>query len=403
MTPEDLDFLVGEDGRRLTALAGSLDWSPAARVASTAAVRAADAEHAAAAVDLVTSRARARGRIRGAESMLLTDEAVQQATAWPVAAARAARLAGRDVHDLTCSVGAELNELVRCEGMGAVSGSDLDPLRARMAALNVPAATVGVGDALAPPAGDAVLLADPARRTGGRRVHDPAALAPPLPELLAVTAGRDVAIKCAPGLDTSVLDHDGEVELVSLDGGVREACLWSASLAGGVGRRATILRTVGGPSGVEDAAAIRSETVTDLDPDDAEPDPEADAMIVDPDGAVVRAGLVRHWARRHGLRQLDPRVAHLTGPRIPEGYTGFDVLARHRVDRRELRRALRELDCGSLEILVRGVDVDPDGLRRSLAPKGSRPLALVVTRIGRAGVAFVCGPRRGPDQSDGAR
>ena len=82
-----------------------------------------------------------------------------------------------------------------------------------------------------------------------------------------------------------------------------------------------------------------------------------------------------------------------TGPAIPAGYSGFEVLERCRLDRKELRRVLRDLDCGSLEILVRGVDVDPDVLRKSLALKGSRPLSLVVTRIARSAVVFVCGPR----------
>src|SRR5699024_3499809 len=141
-------------------------------------------------------------------------------------------------------------------------------------------------------------------------------------------AARDHVLKCAPGLDTSLLDHRGEVEVVSLDGSVREACLWSEGLSGGVGRRATVVRT--GPAGqpgpwgepviTAEGVAVHVEEVTDGDDDDVDVDGEPERFIVDPDGAVVRAGLVRHWARRHGLRQLDSRIAHLTGARIPAGY-----------------------------------------------------------------------------------
>lgn len=404
MTPEDLDFLLTDAGGALLEAAAGLDFSRASSVASTAALRRVDPVHAAAAIDVVAARARAAGRLRGAQTMLLTGEAVQQATAWPVAALRARRLSGRDVHDVTCSVGSELSELVRTADR--VVGSDLDPVRARMAAHNVPDALVCVADALAPPTRDTVVVADPSRRAGGRRVHDPAKLSPPLPALLETVAARDYVLKCAPGLDTSVLDHRGEVEVVSLDGVVREACLWSEGLSGGVRRRATVVRTgsVGrpGPWGepliTADGVAVHVEEVTDGDDDDVDVDGEPERFIVDPDGAVIRAGLVRHWARRHGLRQLDARIAHLTGPRIPAGYSGFEVLRRCRLDRKELRRVLRDLDCGSLEILVRGVDVDPDVLRRSLALKGSRSLALVVTRIERSAVVLVCGPRtRGHD------
>ncbi len=64
-----------------------------------------------------------------------------------------------------------------------------------------------------------------------------------------------------------------------------------------------------------------------------------------------------------------------------------------------LRKALASYDCGSLEILVRGLDVDPDSLRKRLKLKGSRPLALVLTRIGRKGVGFVCEPASGRAES----
>ena len=63
-------------------------------------------------------------------------------------------------------------------------------------------------------------------------------------------------------------------------------------------------------------------------------------------------------------------------------------------DERRLRQALSALDCGPLEILIRGVRVDPDALRRRLRPTGRQPLSVVITRIGagRAGrsAAFVC-------------
>src|SRR5699024_1041436 len=174
-------------------------------------------------------------------------------------------------------------------------------------------------------------------------------------------------------------------------------CLWSPGLSSGVRSRATVIRS-GAPDGpapwgppplVTEGVALHVEEVTDLDDDEVDALPEPDRYIVEPDGAVVRAGLVRRWARR----QRRPLLDHLTGPESPVGHTGFEVLRRCRLDRKELRRELRERDCGSLEILVRGVDTDPDALRRSLSLRGTRALALVVTRIGRSAVVLVCGPR----------
>ena len=93
---------------------------------------------------------------------------------------------------------------------------------------------------------------------------------------------------------------------------------------------------------------------------------------------------------------LDERIAYLTGDRIPAGHTGAEFVAQLPLKKmKDVKRLLRELDCGSLEILVRGVDVNPDKLRKQLKLGGKRPLTLVCTRIGTAGVALVCGPRVG--------
>ena len=394
MHDDDVAYILSPQGIDAVSWALTLDFSPRTRVASAAKVRERFPKHFSAVIEVATARAKAAGKLRDCDDWILTTESVEQATPWRVAQHRAERLAGRAVHDLTCSVGAELAELVRVSEK--VSGSDLDPVRVAMASANVPDAHVTVADALDPETiaahPDTVFIADPARRAAGKRLSDPSQLLPPLPGLLAALEGHEFAIKCAPGLDFDALEHAGEVEVTSLDGGVREACLWSPALSDGVRRRATVLHS--GRSGDDPW----SETITDLDPqiDAVPPDANApaDRYIVEPDGAIVRSGLVRHWAHRHGLRQLDPRIAHLTGPEIPAGYSGFEVLERSTLDVKKLRSRLRALDCGSLEILVRGVDKDPDILRKKLAPKGSRPLALVVTRLADRGVAFICDARR---------
>lgn len=312
---------------------------------------------------------------------LFTDEALQQATAAPVAAHRAGRLAGAVVHDATCSVGTELAALR--DTAAFVLGSDVDEVRLAMARHNVPDVALCRADALRPVSRDAVVLLDPARRSGGRRRFDPGAYTPPLDALLEAYRGRATVVKCAPGIDFDAvrrLGFDGEIEVTSAGGSVREACLWSAPLADpGVRRRASVLD--------------RGEVVTDADPDDC-PTGRPGRWIVDPDGAIVRGGLVRHYGTRHGLWQLDPDIAYLSGDRLPAGVRGFEVLDELPLREKALRQALSAHDCGALEIMVRGVDVDPDGLRRRLRPHGAGPLSLVITRIGSGAaertVVFLC-------------
>ena len=340
-------------------------------------------------VETVLLRRRAAAKLAelpGTDRWLFTDEALQQASAAPVALHRSKRLRGKFVHDVTCSIGTELAALR--DSAARLVGSDIDAVRLAMARYNLgDGVDLCRADALRPITRDAVVVADPARRSGGRRRFDPRDYQPALDDLLAAYRGRDLVVKCAPGVDFDALGRlgfTGEIEVTSYRGSVREACLWSAGLAEpGVRRRASILD--------------RGEQVTDAEPDDCPVRPVG-RWIVDPDGAVVRAGLVRQFAARQGLWQLDPNIAYLSGDNLPVGLRGFEVLEHLAFDERRLRRALTALDCGSLEILIRGVEVDPDALRRRMTLRGNASLSVVITRIGAGaaahGTAFICRPSR---------
>ncbi|HVV12955.1 THUMP-like domain-containing protein [Amycolatopsis sp.] len=379
-SPSDVAFLRSAGGERALAACAELPLTDKTRIADVAAARKLFGEHASAVLETVVLRRKAAIKLDRTD-WLLTSDALQQASASAVARHRASRLAGRDVHDVTCSIGADLAELAKAARR--CLGSDVDSVRLAMAQVNCPGVPLVRADALHPVSRETVIVADPARRDSRGRRWRPEDFAPPLDRLVEAYAGRDLAVKCAPGLDWSGMPWAAEVELVSLDGMVREACLWSAGLAT-AGRRATVLRSDG-----------TQWTVTDRDPDDvgaAEPG----EWIVDPDGAVVRAGLVKHYGARHGLWQLDERIAYLTGDEPPPGVRAFRILEHGPYSEKSLRAALKRREVGRLEILVRGVDVDPDALRKRLKPRGPAEVTVVLTRIGRSPVAFLCEASRIP-------
>lgn len=377
----DVAFLRSTQGVAALRALAALPLTDSSRLSDATAARTLVGERFAAALETAVLRRRAAAKLVAPQTWLLTEAALQQASPTVVARQRALRLRGRDVHDVTCSVGADLVELAavahRCVG------SDLDEVRLAMAAGNCAAhdvaPTLARADALAPVTRGTAVVADPARRDeGGNRRWRPEALVPPLTELVSGYAGRELAIKCAPGLDFAAVPWADEIELVSLDGVVRESCLWTGSLAtAGITRRATVL------------AKDRPQwTITDADPDDC-PVREVGEWLVDPDGAVVRAGLVRQYAARHGLAQLDPRIAYLTGDTPPPG-RAFQVFDHGRYSEKRLRALVARHDIGVLEILVRGLPVRPDELRRRLKLAGDRSASVVLTRIGDVPMAFLC-------------
>lgn len=378
---DEVAFLAAH-ADEIAAAADGLALTRATMLSDAEALRQRFGEHGRAVTELTQARRSATAGGKFPAHWLTDLDAAQQATPQVVAAHRARRLRrtlgdGALVHDVTCSVGTEGASIDK-EGLRYL-GSDLDAVRLRMARHNLgDSAWLAQADATVPVSrGADAIVADPARRAGGRRITHPDQLLPPLPDLLAAWPGQELAVKCAPGLDFS--GWEGLVSLVSVDGGVKEACLYTPGLAEGLRREAVVI--------------TRGETdrITDVEPDGVGAGAPG-RFLVDPDGAVVRAGLVRHYAHREGLWMLDERIAYLTGDRIPAGRGGFEIL--EVVPLKKLKAALAGRDVGSLEILVRGVDVDPDALRRKLKLKGKASLAVVCTRIGAQGVALVCGPRQ---------
>lgn len=394
---DEVDFLARNRAAIATS-AESLELTKASTMADMDSLRKEYGEYSRAVAELTSARRagvrthKFPGLAESATEFLVDTDSIQQATPHSVAQFRAQELAAlgiNQVHDVTCSVGFEGAALT---GAGiSYIGSDIDRIRLSMARHNIPTGHFLAADALTQTTTSDVILADPARRAGGRRITSPEDLLPPLPDLVAAHRDKALAIKCAPGLDFS--KWNGGVTITSLDGGVKEACLYSPQLS--TKRRAVLLTSDDETASFSSSVKGHIRTVIeeyDGDRDELPQAGEISDFIIDPDGAVVRAGLVKDYAAREGLWQLDDRIAYLTGPRIPAGHSGFRFI--EEVPIKKLKTALAALDCGRVEILVRGVDTDPDQLRKKLKLRGSKEYAVVITRIGSRGVALICGARQ---------
>jgi hypothetical protein len=369
-----------------------------------------DPELAAAALTQSRLRAKARAKLGDfADGMLFTPAGLEQATRLTVAALHARRYLAAGVTkvaDLTCGVGADS---LAFAGVGLrVLATDVDEATAAIATVNLrhfPEAEVrhtdGLGLDLAAEGVDGV-YADPARRTrGGKRVFDPAAYAPPLD---AVWALRDrvpaLGIKIGPGVPHHGLPADAETQWVSVDGDVVEAGLWFGPLApDGPGRSALVLTTARDGGGTL-ARSLRHTAGED------DPLPDVGAVgsyLYEPDGAVIRAGLVAHAAAELGGRLLDRTIAYVTTDQLAAppaagtaplaaGYRVLDVMG---FNLKRLKAYLRERGVGRLTVKKRGTAVTPEQLRAQLSLKGDAEATLVLTRVGGAQHVLVVEPLGG--------
>jgi len=332
---------------------------------------------------LTQSRLRAKAVSKFGEfagGMLFTPAGLEQATRLAVGAQHAARFrsAGiRRVMDITAGIGADAMVLA---GVGLdVVAVELDEATASVATVNLryfPEVEVRHGDGLAQDmTGIDGVWADPARRTSsGARRHDPSAYEPSLDAVLALRKQVGaMGIKVGPGMPHSAIPVDAEAQWVSFGGDVVELTLWFGSVAPtGPGRSALLLT----PDGTH---------VITADSDAAEPPPvgPVGAYLYEPDGAVIRAGLVSTIAAQVRGRLVDPTIAYVTS----DEYVPTPAATAYRVDDqlpfglKSLRSYLRQRDIGSLTIKKRGTAVVPEELRKRLDLRGGKAATIVLTRV----------------------
>jgi hypothetical protein len=381
---EAFRWLLTDDGQALLARAAELGGDELR--AQDELRRTAGAEQVAAALTQVGLRRRAEPKFgEAAARMYFTPDGLEQATRRPVADHRAARLAAfgaESLIDLGCGIG---GDLLAASAAGIIAaGVDTDPVRVAVAQANLDA----LGLAGAVTVADAtrvdvtpfdVAFADPARRSGSGRTFRADDWVPPW-SFVERLLTRDACVKVAPGIPHSLVPAGVEAEWVSDGGEVKEAALWSGRLAS-TARRATVISGAG------------LATLTDDD------DPGAEvravgAFLYEPDGAVIRAGLVTAVA--HGVEGglLDPHIAYVTSDRSfhTPFARSYQVLEELPYREKQLRAALRERGVGRLTIKKRGVDVVPEQLRQRLDLSGEADATIVLTRVAGRGTALLVRP-----------
>ncbi|GAA4698026.1 class I SAM-dependent methyltransferase [Nocardioides conyzicola] len=387
----DLDafrWLLTDAGQQL--LAAAVEAGDDSLATQTRLRRTAEPEHVAAAITQATLRVKAREKFADfADRMYFTPDGLEQATRLRVADHRAARLvasSARTMIDLGCGIGGDLIAASRA-GL-TCAGVDLDPVRvevarANLAALDLPGA-VEVSDATTlDPSPFDVAFADPARRGARGRTFDVDDWTPPW-SFVERLLSRDACVKVAPGIPHDLVPHGVEAEWVSDHGDVKEAALWSGRLAT-TDRRATVIGTTGLATLTDEDAPALGDGV------DVRP---VGAYLYEPDGAVIRAGLVTAVAAGVNGGLVDEHIAYVTSDesfRTPFA-RGYRVVAELPYREKQLRAALRERGIGRLTIKKRGVDIVPEQLRKRLDLHGEDEATIVLTRVAGSGVVLLVQP-----------
>lgn len=354
---------------------------------------------------LTQSRLRTRAEAKFGEfarQMLFTQAGLEQATRLNVAARHAERFSRAQIHrvaDLGCGLGADSLALASLDIN--VTAVELDEVTAACATVNLlpfPHAKVVHADAMDVPLDDVDgVWLDPARRStstsGTTRIWDPEAFSPPLSfvESLAAT-GKAVGVKFGPGMPHESIPEQCEAQWVSVNGDVTEVALWFNALQRpGVRRSALVI-------GAQGAAEMNSGADFGAGPE--APIGPAGGYLYEPDGAVIRAGLVADVALDLDGHLLDEHIAYICAPELRDtpfarAYRVQEILP---FNVKTLKQWVKNNGIGVLDIKKRGISTTPEELRKQLLPGGAakagkaRSATLVLTRIGETRVAIAVEP-----------
>ena len=330
-----------------------------------------------------------------AAMMFFTPVQLQQSTDLGIARYKAQRFHSESLADYCCGIGGDLMAFAE---RGTAVGWERDPRVAMLAKANLQAirgvkdSTIKVADVEQVDFPRGAWHVDPDRRQGERRsvqveFHSPTRAA--LDRW--IKAWPSGAVKLAPAATPPVeWQEQSEQEWISRGRECKQLVLWFGSLSEQSGmRRATRVQF-----GTQEQLGVATFAGKAKLANSAAEHPAR--FVFDPDPAVIAADLTGALANQLSLSTLGPGAVYLTGENLcgdtsPETklLTPFEVLEVLPLKLKSIREHLKLQKVGRVEIKVRGVEVRPEALRKSLALKGDDQRTLILTRIGPKELAIV--------------
>ncbi|MDA8737284.1 class I SAM-dependent methyltransferase [Aquiluna sp.] len=340
-------------------------------------------------VNQVALRQKARQKLGPlADSLLLTRQGLEQSSRIDVAKYHARKLSSLgSVTDLGCGLG--IDSIALAESGSAVVAVEKDEMTAKFASYNLarfPTAEVHRSAAEDFDVGTEGVFLDPARRDLGasgrsRKLLSPEDFSPSISFAFEQLSRMPGGVKLSPALPHELVSDKFDATWVSHRGDLVEFSQWSTD-----------------PQHFGKRFAVMIDGETELKFTGEEFDAEVsslDEYVYEPDPALIRSHLLGAFALEEGLGLLSQGIAYLTGSeRKSPWLRGYKLLAEMPLDEKAISRYLSERRIGSLEIKKRGVDIDPQLMRKRLKLKGSGAATLIATKVGGARKALVCEPIR---------
>lgn len=393
MTASELKFLGSKDGEAL--LKKIKDMKEPARYKYLCKADVSDRGNIAAALSLLLSRQKAKGKFVLAENMFFTSLGLEQSSGEKVANHIAERFK-KDwtVADITCGVGGNLVALAaRCKHIISVEKEEttLECAKLNIKAHNLESKAeffhLEADSFLKSKLSDKVdaFFLDPARdREGLTKTRSILNSSPNLLDILPLIfkKTKNVGVKISPAFDWKEIDllpGDPEVEVISEDNVCKVAMLWFGDLKKGK-RSATCFRKNGDflfstLSDTKNIVKLDAFSRVDISLHPAK-------YIFEVDKAISRAGLLEAFAAYCNMKKLDTNSPYLCADEIliPSGRV---LVVQHIFDAslRDLKKELKKLSIDKADISAKNYFIKPEEIYKKLKMKEGGEHVLIFTSL----------------------
>ncbi len=385
VTLSDVQFLVSGQGTQLLNRLIDEDLSEASTLRLLTTLRKDyTPEQSHAALEMARLRVKAVDKFGSdARAMFFTRDALEQASDPLVRQYRASRIGTKRVVDACCGIGAD--SLALAAAGTDVIGIDQDMVRIEIARHNAHIlgldARFQIGDVCVGLPDAELVFFDPGRRDEqGRRIYDVDHYQPPL-NTINKWSHPQVVVKLSPGVDLSQIEaYGGRVEFISVNGDLKEAVLWRD----GTAKRPSATLLTDNKVYQWDVAADGAHFDRSLS--------EPRSWLVEPDPALLRAGLVEDVAAHFNGHLLDETIAYFTTDQKPNSawVRAWAILDWMPFNLKHLRTYLRQHQVGNVTVKKRGTAVTPETLIPQLKLKGNQSRVLVLTRCQGRQIVLIC-------------
>lgn len=375
-------YWLGKEGQRLlqtaTAAAQSVGYDP---TKSALKIRNASPQHPhdllRRATEIVLCRRRIQHLGPWAAELLLTKQGLEQSTIPLISQHHAARFLGcAKLLEICTGLGFDSAALAR--SVKTLCSIEADPAVAQMAAINLHIRGIDNVSILCGRAEQILhhaalskfdgFFADPSRRRAdGTRISAAKDYHPPLNWLLGLPVAGIKAIKISPGLNLEYLPPNWAREWIGFEDECREQLLWSHEAQVDDG---TVTIFSGRGTGTKHSWVPSVQKAALTGDEESVRQPEAGDYLVEPHASMIRSGRLADFFSQNNFGFMHPKIALglCQEPKkcAPFGRF-FQILEVLPADTKLAGKRLRELGWSrAAEIKKRGVEVDPDQMRRTL-------------------------------------